>query len=202
MDILRCPRCAKEIPDTSRFCRRCGSALAWRVGRIVLPPPPLLVPPPALPRSYDRTGAAVATAPARPPTRRSAAASKKSSGGGGWVILVPIFAGILYFNTSRLSARRNTMPATPRPVPSFDSSRYPYNYRPVTPAPTRPPQTYPKPLRSTPGGNTRVVPQTPTSPQAPVGPAFRLDAHPRPAGTYRYDPVPNPARPVHADPSH
>lgn len=29
MDLIRCPQCAKEIPDVSRFCRRCGSAVAW-----------------------------------------------------------------------------------------------------------------------------------------------------------------------------
>ena len=29
MELIRCPQCAKEIPDVSRFCRRCGSAVAW-----------------------------------------------------------------------------------------------------------------------------------------------------------------------------
>jgi hypothetical protein len=28
MELMRCPRCEKEIPDVSRFCRRCGCALS------------------------------------------------------------------------------------------------------------------------------------------------------------------------------
>ena len=28
--ILRCPRCAKELPSAVRFCRRCGLALEAR----------------------------------------------------------------------------------------------------------------------------------------------------------------------------
>ena len=30
MEMIRCPRCAREIPDFSHFCRRCGCAIVWR----------------------------------------------------------------------------------------------------------------------------------------------------------------------------
>lgn len=36
--LIRCPRCWKHVPDTSKFCRRCGSAL---VRAAPVPPPPL-----------------------------------------------------------------------------------------------------------------------------------------------------------------
>lgn len=48
--LVRCPRCWKRVPETSRFCRRCGQALSA--------PPPL--PPPGQQGSSPAAGSGIA----------------------------------------------------------------------------------------------------------------------------------------------
>jgi hypothetical protein len=108
VETIRCPRCAKELPDHSVFCRRCGCALARRVPPQQLMPP--IIPPIAPPTA--RVQASVQVTPP-PPAPRPA---KKSSSGPGIVVILGVIAAVAFFN-SRLSVKKPAI--APKPLPTF-----------------------------------------------------------------------------------
>lgn len=160
MDLIRCPRCAKEIPDASRFCRRCGCALSWRTPHLtatILPPLP--PPPMPFPRAAQTkpASAAVEQSPARRTvTRRTPA--KCGGGGGGLIAVLGIGATMAFLNAQRAAHRYPATPATPAPTIS------PYRF-PTSPRPAQAPPSYPKPLPSTARDTWYTVPTAPATPQ-------------------------------------
>jgi hypothetical protein len=176
MDMIRCPRCAKEIPDVSRFCRRCGSAVAWRAAM-----PPVIAPPPPLARMNRAT---TLTSP-RPAQRESIiTAGRKSnsvSGAGAFAILAAV--GLVCFVNVNVR-RAVSLPATPAPR----IVRYPLPAQspalpalPRTPRRVSPPVSYPIPLRSNaPAGSIRP----PLPPSPPPGSIIIVEP---PAAPWQWD---------------
>jgi hypothetical protein len=178
MELIRCPRCAREIPEASRFCRRCGCAIAWRIG-----PPNVDVAPPAPPR--------------RPPTVEKPLAKrvpvrvcKTSSGGGSGIFTLLAVAVFIFFaryhaTTRPMTPRTPAAPMLPQ-QPAFPRTTPSLQFAPMTlsPTPQAPPASYPKPLRS----NSAESSRTRTGANVWVGPSeppppYQWDDDPR----IRYD---------------
>jgi hypothetical protein len=169
MDIIRCPRCAKEIPDVSRFCRRCGCALAWRSMAM-----PAVIPP--VPGSGGRTRTLTQAKPARPEPKAGGV------GAGTLIIFTVVAAGFLV---------RHHAVVRPIALPSEPDIQYmspPY----ITPAPVQ------RPMRNS-AGSSVVKPQRYPVPQlpTPLGPrVIQPPPAPQPWNWDRYphDPNQDPAR--------
>jgi hypothetical protein len=126
MQSIRCPRCAKEVPEESVFCRRCGCALSHRgSGAPAMPPP--VIPPLTPPVRTKSGGASVKVAPPPPPvvpppppTRVTPAkrpgAKKSGGGGGGIVVVLGVIAGVAFFS-NKLKPK-----PVPPPTPVFNWS--------------------------------------------------------------------------------
>jgi hypothetical protein len=156
MELIRCPRCAKEIPDVSRFCRRCGTSMGWGLAEGMSP------------AWSDSSAAGVFTdipvtlaskpEPAPPPkprwepatlqgaNRRKAQPKRCNNGGGGaWAasIMLGVAAMTFLSHVHRMATRPMT-PATP-----------------VSPRLLFPPQFQTSPVRSAPApmrGVSRGIP--------------------------------------------
>ncbi|MDB5323795.1 MAG: hypothetical protein JWN40_5426 [Phycisphaerales bacterium] len=173
MEMIRCPRCAREIPDFSRFCRRCGCAIVWRAQILPGMIPPL--PPVQANRSttLHNPRQTKAAKPAKPVVR-------SSGGGGAGVFAIFAAAGLVCFvnyhavmrpvrTTPRSGAVRYESPTIPTLPPEVNT---PF----IVPPP--PPSSPPIPLRSnaSPGSSKRYSPRAPmvpmpTTPGAPIAPA-------------------------------
>jgi hypothetical protein len=169
MDMIRCPRCAREIPDFSRFCRRCVCAIVWRgqVGAAVTIP--------TIPAQSDRPtmlGSArqVKTAkPASPPPTRVKPSVRTAGSGGAGIFAIFAAAGLVCFVNYHavmrpMSAPRVRYPQTPsmRAMPAEPEEVSSPFVAPLPP-PSYPPPSYPVPLRSnaSSGYSRRYVPQPP-----------------------------------------
>jgi hypothetical protein len=177
MEMIRCPRCAREIPDFSRFCRRCGCAIVWRA-QIA---PASIVPP--LP--HVQAHRVVTLSPPRQAKPAKKPAVRSSGGGGAGVFAIFAAAGLVCFVNYHAVMR----PVMRTPPPRMGTVRYQSPSMPPLPpdlnappflAPP-PPPSYPKPLRSgaAPSSPRRYAPQAqrPVVPMpiAPVPPAWDSD---------------------------
>jgi len=116
MDMVRCPRCAKQIPSFSRFCGRCGCAVS-RTGGFGMQATPLP------PMADDRTepAASPGTRPSRPPP-------KPASGMGTFIFILIAIVTALMVMSSRRTARPRSAPP---PVRFYQPSpRERLNYAP------------------------------------------------------------------------
>jgi hypothetical protein len=153
MEMIRCPRCAKEIPDVSRFCRRCGSAIAWRPAV-----PPAVIP--ALPQWGNQARTLTPPRPARRAPAAVTSGQKTGGGSGAGAFAILAAVGMVCFVNHQVR-RAVLLPPTPNTV------RYQSPALPALPAPPRPPRvsppvSYPIPLRSnTPGAVRPPVPPSP-----------------------------------------
>jgi hypothetical protein len=196
MDIVRCPRCAKEVPDASRFCRRCGCSLAFRSATFTAPVVPPEIPPlPPLPHLYDNRrggGVAAATVTRRPATRRTPPQAKNASGGGGGVVVLLGIGAAFMLAQSSVRPKGWCPPPAPRAVTERPYA-YPRSFDRIE-RPT-PPVSHPLPLN---GGVHRV----PTFRPPPEPPASRDLSYPArgpdrgQAQRYRYVP-PGASDPYH-----
>jgi len=135
MELIRCPRCAKELPSSSQFCRRCGYTIAWNVATV---PPPAVAPPPI------RT--AISARPATPlprPARKTAPPTPTNPRKGGVFALVAIFAAL--FGFFRVANRQISAPTPIRSTPTYTYPTYPPPYTPMTRGLTPFPQVPPMP---------------------------------------------------------
>jgi hypothetical protein len=137
MDMIRCPRCAREIPDTSRFCRRCGCAIVWRAELMPpMPPIPQVAPKPTTLKA--------------PVTPRTAKPKACSTGGGGGLFALLALGGMVCFVNYHAVVKPMERPA-PRvnfqPIPRFptDPAHYNYTPTPVRTSPSRSPWLVPPP---------------------------------------------------------
>jgi hypothetical protein len=94
MELVRCPRCAKEIPDVSRFCRRCGCALS-RYGAAAMTMGvmggPAVAGPAAVTLGNTRAATRSSTAAAAPTK-----AQRRASGGGAFLLLAVMGVGVAF----------------------------------------------------------------------------------------------------------
>lgn len=136
MELIRCPRCAKEVPAISQFCRRCGYTIAWNIATA---PSPKVAP---SQRPVARPIAVVPPRAAHRPAPPTPSKPRKS----GVLGLLAILGAIFFF--SNLSLR-----SKPYSPPKLNS--YPY-YSPsfkTTPTYSPPPYYVPK------GNSMNVIPQ-------------------------------------------
>lgn len=155
MELIRCPRCAKEIPDVSRFCRRCGASMGWGLAEGMSP------------AAWSDASAAgvftdvpvtLASKPAEPPprpkwepaelprpSRRKVEPKRTNTGGGAWAASLMIgVAAVTFFSHVHRMATRPMTPATP-----------------VSPRLLFPPQFQNSPVRTAPApmrGTSRGIP--------------------------------------------
>jgi hypothetical protein len=179
MDMIRCPRCAREIPDFSRFCRRCGCAIVWRgqIGAATVPP---------LPATINRTitlGSPRQTSGVTSPPAIPVKPSVRTAGSGGaGIFAILAAAGLVCFVNyhavmrpmsapAQRSVRYESEPMFPSMTPEAEEVATPY----VVPLPA--PRSYPVPLRSnvSPSSSRRYAP----TPQAPPVPMPRTPGAPR-----------------------
>ena len=139
MDMIRCPRCAREIPDTSRFCRRCGCAIVWRAELMPpMPPIPQVAPKP--------------TTLKPPTTPRTTKPKACTTGGGGGLFALLALGGMVCFvnyhavmrPVVRPTPRVNVQPAIPR-FPTDPPGHFNYTATPARGAPGRSPWLVPPP---------------------------------------------------------
>ena len=90
MELVRCPRCAKEIPDVSRFCRRCGCALS-RYGSVGVAAAVMTMPIACSAPALSWPTGMSAAAPARTAARKTT-----GSGRGAFVLLGVMGAGLAF----------------------------------------------------------------------------------------------------------
>lgn len=122
MELIRCPQCAKEIPDVSRFCRRCGSVVAW--GASTLTATSTATPWAGLPRSAWDAHRPPQN-PANPPSSRNRYRSPsrpplpqaKRGGGSAWAASAMIGAATFMFVSHIHRATIGPM-ISPPPVPA------------------------------------------------------------------------------------
>jgi hypothetical protein len=147
MDLIRCPRCAKEVPGSSQFCRRCGYTIAWNLSTAhVAPPraPCIAKPSPVQPRAARRTPPPT---PSRP---------RKS----GILAVLAIFGAVYFF--SHVALRTRPVSTTPLPNIHFPS----YN-PPIFAQPAEDPTTvYSSDKRFFP--SVRATPNVPFAPAPPI----------------------------------
>jgi hypothetical protein len=140
MELIRCPRCAKEIPDVSRFCRRCGTSMGWGLAEGMSP------------AWSDSAGAGVfadvpvtlASKPEPPPKptwepatmpsshRRKAKPKCNNGGGGAWAasMMIGVAAFTFFAHVHRMATRPVVAPPVPRSIYS-----QPFHTSPVRAAP-------------------------------------------------------------------
>jgi len=179
MDMIRCPRCAREIPDFSRFCRRCGCAIVWRgqAGGAAVTIPPI-------PAQFNRAttlGSArqvkAAKLTSSPPNRVKPSVRTAGSGGAG-IFAIFAAAGLVCFvnyhavmrPVSKPAVRYQTLPPMPVMPPETEDVSSPFT------TPSAAPPSYPVPLRSnaSSGYSRRYVPEPP-----PTVPMPRTTGAPR-----------------------
>lgn len=160
MEMIRCPRCAREIPDFSRFCRRCGCAIVWRgqIGAATIPA-----------FSNQSFGAAAPTTTLKKPretcaTRAKAPTVRSSGGGGAGVFAIFAAAGLVCFVNYHAVLR--PVPAPVRSTPAYQT--------PAFPEVTTVPPSYSAPMRSSAVSSRRYVPTYPMprtqgAPRTPEG---------------------------------
>ena len=176
MELIRCPRCAREIPEASRFCRRCGCAIAWRIG-----PPPDVAPLPTPPRR--------STTVEKPVARRvPVTACRTSSGGGSGIFTLFAVAVFIFFARHHATMRPMIVPRAPAapvlPPPTRTTPSLQLAPMTLSPTPPAPPASYPTPLRS----NSAESSRTRTGANLWIGPSeppprYQWDDDPR----VRYD---------------
>ena len=182
MEMIRCPRCAREIPDFSRFCRRCGCAIVWR-GQFGAPAIPA-VPPVALQPSRPTTlGSSRQVKAVKSPAARVKPSVRSGSGGAG-IFAIFAAAGLVCFINYHAVMRPVSAPTRVRyqqvpPMPEMTTEREdiaPYLVPTPVPAPAYP-QAPPQRNASS-SWSRRYVPQppptvplphTPGAPRAPDG---------------------------------
>jgi hypothetical protein len=174
MEMIRCPRCAREIPDSSRFCRRCGCAIVWRTQRV---PAAAVAFPPAVQPSRPAT---LNTPRQATPASNPKPTVRSSGSGGAGVFAIFAAAGLVCF-VNYHAVMRPMRPPTRTGTVRYESSPatpvFPPDVSPPYMAPP-PPPAYPIPARTNaPSGTSRSrrMPQTPafqipTTPGAPLPP--------------------------------
>jgi len=176
MEMIRCPRCAREIPDFSRFCRRCGCAIVWRgqIGAAAIPPIPAQVNRGAVTLGSGRQAKPVT----KPPPNRVKPSVRSSGSGGAGIFAIFAAAGLVCFVNYHAVMRPVSTPAVRYQLPAMpeigvaegEEVSAPY----LAPPPPRryvsqpPPRTLPMPrtagaLRS-PDGIIATPPPPPVSP--------------------------------------
>jgi len=108
MDMIRCPRCAREIPDTSRFCRRCGCAIVWRAELL----PPVIATPQEAPRKPITLNKPLTQ---RTLKQKSWRCQGGSAGGGGGLFALLAMGGMICFVNYHAVVR----PVRPTPTVNF-----------------------------------------------------------------------------------
>jgi len=175
MDMIRCPRCAREIPDFSRFCRRCGCAIVWRGqgGGAAVTIPPI----PAQSNRPTTLGSARQVKTAKPPPNRVKPSVRTSGSGGAGIFAIFAAAGLVCFVNYHAVMRPVSRPAVRHqhlsPLPAMPSQSEEESGSYVVPLP---PASYPVPLRSDSSSrySRRYVPQAP-----PTVPMPRTGGAPR-----------------------
>jgi hypothetical protein len=158
MELIRCPRCAKEIPDLSRFCRRCGCSVGWGLAGGISPTwsgladvgvfaerPVTLAGAGRATTALPSSSVGSAGAPAE--WRRPKPISRKRGGGGAgaWVASVVMgFAAFAFFMHVHRMATRPMM----APRPAYRSTQAGPVESAVTPRPPRAPRSFPRPMSS------------------------------------------------------
>lgn len=158
MELIRCPRCAKEVPATSQFCRRCGYTIAWNIATA---PSPKIAP---SQRPFAKPVAAVP--PPRAAHRPAPPTPSKPRKSGIFGIFAILGAIICFSNLSLRSKpysppRLNTYPSY---TPSFNTTPTyspPTYYTPRSNSTTIMPPYAPHPI---------VVPEPPQPPRYPYYP--------------------------------
>ena len=130
MDMTRCPRCAKQIPVESRFCRRCGCCVV-RSGGVagfgVSVPRPAIVTSgvkagtPSVPAAKGTGELPLFKSGSRMPSRGPCKTQSCGGGGGiGLFVLIAIVAALIAMNSARRANRRRPAPLPPpRPVERY-----------------------------------------------------------------------------------
>ena len=171
MELIRCPRCAKEIPDLSRFCRRCGCSVGWGLAGGISPAWSGLADvgvfaerPVTLAGAGRSTPSSLSNSSAASPASwsRHKPISKKRGGGGvgAWVAsLVLGFAAFAFVTHVHRAATRPLI--MPRPAHHFNHAVP--ERSDLLP---RSPRSYPRPLPSD-AVNRRFAPALPEAPPPP-----------------------------------
>lgn len=150
MESIRCSRCAKEVPGTSQFCRRCGYTIAWRfAGAAQQTLPPL---------ARRAVAAGKTTTLRQPKPARPAPVPRKTSGIGVMGVLAICGAGLFF---TRLSHRSISTPT----ISNYEMVHSPS--RVTTPPPYSLPMTSHSPV-------VTRVPHLPPPPQI-VGPRIVIE---------------------------
>jgi hypothetical protein len=182
MEMIRCPRCAREIPDFSRFCRRCGCAIVWR-GQIGAAAAAAAVAVPPIPTQVNRAitlGSSLQAKPVKPPPARVKPSVRSSGSGGAGIFAIFAAAGLVCFVNYHAVMRPVSTPPRVRyqqipAMPEMPAEREEVSSPFVVP-PLPAPPSYPVPLRSnaSSGYSRRYVPQPP-----PTVPMPRTTGAPR-----------------------
>jgi hypothetical protein len=147
MEMIRCPRCAREIPDFSHFCRRCGCAIVWRgqfSGAAAGVPP--VVEQPYRPTTLG-SGRQVKAVKASPPARVKPSVRSSGSGGAG-IFAILAAAGLVCFVNYHAVMRPVSTPARVRYQQIPAMPEMPAEREDITAAPyvvPQPPPSYPPP---------------------------------------------------------
>ena len=124
MDMVRCPRCAKQIPSFSRFCGRCGCAVSRTAGFGMQVPPPV-----PTQTTGERQQPASSTRnrplPPRPPA--------KQGSGIGFFILIAIVTALIAMSSRRAARPRSAPPPPPvrfyQPAPRERLNAVPWHFQ-------------------------------------------------------------------------
>ena len=149
MELIRCPRCAKEVPANSQFCRRCGYTIAWNIATAPSPQ----VAPKAKPLAKP-----VAAIPPRAAHRPTPPTPSKPRKGGIFGVLA-ILGAIIFF--SNITRRSNFVPP---PSPHYNFPSYTPSFKTT---PTYSPPTYYPPRSNTTTIMPPYVPHTIVIPGPP-----------------------------------
>ena len=121
MDMVRCPRCAKQIPSMSRFCGRCGCAVSRTGGFGMQAPPPV-------PTGHDRAEPASSSGNRSMPLPPA----KQGSGMGTFIFVLIAIVTALMVMSSRRSVRPRTAPPPARfyqPSPRERLNAVPWHFQ-------------------------------------------------------------------------
>lgn len=164
MEMIRCPRCAREIPDFSRFCRRCGCAIVWRgqFGAPAVPPIPPVAVQPGRPTTLGNSRSVKAV---KSPTPARVKPSVRSGSGGAGIFAIFAAAGLVCFINYHAVMRPVSAPTRVRyqqipPMPEMPAEREDIApYLAPTPAPAYP--QVPPQRNASSSWSRRYVPQPP-----------------------------------------
>jgi len=123
MELIRCPRCAKEVPATSQFCRRCGYTIAWNIATA---PSPKIAP---IQRPVAKPVAAIPPRAAHRPAPPTPSKPRKS----GIFGIFAILGAIICFSNLSLRSKPYAPPAPSYKFPSYTPS---FNTTPTYSPPT------------------------------------------------------------------